>query len=124
MIAIRPTAAVMALAAAFALPGPARAEDAAPPAEPAASVPSESPAAAAPRMGMGPGMGMGPMAADRCPVYRPGMMGMNKPSRMTGGDEAGKRIDMLEKRLDAMQLTLELLVLQQAAGVSSSRARP
>lgn len=122
MIAIRPTAAVMALAAALALSGPARAEDPAPPAEPAASAPSESPAAAAPRMGMGrgmgPGMGMGPMAAERCPMHRPGMMGMNKLCRMTGGDEAAKRIEMLEKRLDAMQLTLELLVRQQAAGVS------
>lgn len=121
MIAIRHTTAVMTFAAALALPGLVHAEEPVPPAGHAASTPSESPAAPPPGMGMGHGMGrgmgMGPMAAERCPARKAGMMGMQKPCRMADDALAEKRIEMLEKRLDAMQLTLELLVRQQAGGV-------
>lgn len=120
---IRNLAGVMTLATALALPGMARAEAPAAPAEPAASMPGETPAAMPPgmgmrhEMGMGPGMGMGmgPMAGgDRCAQRKPAMMKMRQSCRMAGDAQADKRIEMLEKRLDAMQLTLELLVRQQA----------
>lgn len=120
---IRNLAGVMTLATVLALPGLARAQQPAPPAEPAASTSDETPAAMPPgmgmrhEMGMGPGMGMGmgPMAGgDRCAQRKPAMMmKMRQSCRMAGDAQADKRIEMLEKRLDAMQLTLELLVRQQ-----------
>lgn len=115
MNTIRYTTAIMALAAALALPAIAHADEAAP-----AAASAETPDMPAPGMGrgMGPGMGMGPMAAERCQMRRAGMMSMNRPCRTMDRDETDKRIEMLEKRLDAMQLTLELLVRQQASGVA------
>ncbi len=110
---IRNLAGVMTLATVLALPGVARAEEPAAPAEPAASMPGEAPAAMPPGMGMR--MGMGPMAGgDRCAQRKPAMMKMRQSCRMAGDAQADKRIEMLEKRLDAMQLALELLVRQQA----------
>lgn len=111
---VRHLASVMTLAAALALPGLARAgESAAPPAEPAASTPGEAPAGMPP--GMRPGMGMGSMAGgERCTQRKSAMMKMRQSCRMAGDAQADKRIEMLEKRLDAMQMTLELLVRQQA----------
>jgi len=122
---IRNLAGVMTLATVLALPGLVRAEGPPAPAESAASMPGEAPAAMPPgmgmrhEMGMGPGMGMGmgmgPMAGgDRCAQRKPAMMKMRQSCRMADDAQADKRIEMLEKRLDAMQLTLELLVRQQA----------
>lgn len=66
-----------------------------------------------PRMGMGPGMGMG---------MGPGMgMGAgNQPPCMTGGkcqmaEALEHRIEAMDKRLDMMQMMLEMLVRQQGA---------
>ncbi len=114
---IRNLAGVMTLATVLALPGLVRAEGPPAPAESAASMPGEAPAAMPPGMGpgMGMGMGMGPMAGgDRCAQRKPAMMKMRQSCRMADDAQADKRIEMLEKRLDAMQLTLELLVRQQA----------
>lgn len=120
---IRNLAGVMTLATVLALPGLVRAEEPPAPAEPVASMPGEAQPTMPPgmgmrhEMGMGPGMGMGPMAGgDRCAQRKPAMMKMRQSCRMAGADQADKRIEMLEKRLDAMQLTLELLVRQQADG--------
>lgn len=114
MIAIRLATAVMTLAAALALPAIAQAEDPAPVAEPPASTQSETPPVSPPVIGRG----MGPMAAERCRMHKPGMTGMRQPCPLHGDAQGDKRIEMLEKRLDAMQLTLEMLVRERAAGVS------
>ncbi|MFP5410149.1 MAG: hypothetical protein ACLGG6_04155 [Gammaproteobacteria bacterium] len=115
---IRHTTTVLVLATTLSLPGIVRADEAAQTAEPNAAAPTATPELPAPGMGMGmgrgmgPGMGMGPMDAERCQMRKAGMMGINSPSRTMDAD---KRIEMLEKRLDTMQLTLELLVRQQAS---------
>lgn len=115
---IRHTTTILVLATTLSLPGIVRADEAAQAAEPNAAAPTATPELPAPGMGMGmgrgmgPGMGMGPMAAERCQMRKAGMMGINSPSRTMDAD---KRIEMLEKRLDTMQLTLEPLVRQQAS---------
>lgn len=114
MNTVRHLAAVMMLATALALPGLASAEESVPSADPAASTPAD-PAVAMPP-GMGQRMGMGPMTADRCQARKQGWAGMNKPCRGMARSDADARIESLEKRLDTMQLTLELLVRGQTAG--------
>lgn len=85
----------------------------------------------APGQGMGPGMGSGMgkmgkgmgMRGEACDMPRGGMMkGQGKPGmkmqgcRMMGGCMADKRLDALEKRMDMMQMMLEMLVRQSAGG--------
>lgn len=120
MTTIRHAPLMLGLVAALVLAGGARAEDPAPAPDSSAPVQSETPPMATPGMGMGrgmgPGMGMGPMAGARCAVRKPGMMGANRPCCMHDDGVNAQRIEMLEKRLDMMQLMLEMLVRQQAAG--------
>ncbi len=110
MNTVRHLATAMTLATALALPGLASAQESAPPADPAASTPAD------PVSAMPPRMGMGPMAADRCQARKRGWTGMHKPYRGMARSDADARIESLEKRLDTMQLTLELLVRGQTAG--------
>lgn len=67
-------------------------------------------------MGMGPGMGPGPAMAGK-----PGMMMMGggracaKPGHgCKMHEEMSHRVEQLEKRIDALQMTIELLTRQQA----------
>jgi len=124
MNTIRHTTLMLALAAAMALPAIVRAaEDA--PGTPAASMEEAIPAPMA-GLGMGPGMGHGPMHGENCHLNKasrmsdgtPCMMGSHKGCQMAGGNAmTDKRIDMLEKRVDMLQMMMEMM-MRQSAGSS------
>jgi hypothetical protein len=98
--------------------------------QPDADFPDTSTAKAAPgMMGMAPGQGMGQgmvpgmgkmgqgMHGEGCDMPRGGMMmGQGKPGmkmpgcRMMGGGISDKRLDALEKRMDMMQMMLEMMM--------------
>lgn len=121
MIAISRMTTALALAAALMVPTLARAAD-----EPdggdvsvAADV---APAVETQSMPMGRGMGMQgmgcksrSMGAGGCRMGKSGGMGKKSCRSMDGGDGEA-RIRALEKRVDALQMTLELLTRQQLDG--------
>lgn len=127
MNTIRHAPLVLVLVAAMTLPALARAAEKAP-VTPVDSAEQATPAPMA-GIGMGPGMGMGygPMHAENCRVKKAGrmsdgtpcMMGPNKGCRMANGNAmTDMRLDALEKRMDMMQLMLEMLLRQQSTGGS------
>jgi hypothetical protein len=125
MFSVRPSVLVLSLAVALVLPLLARAADDAPEA-PGATATTEQ---AAPEpiavIGIGPGMGMGPMHAEHCRMNKASRMSDGTPCMMspnTGCQMAGasamtdKRLDMLEKRMDMMQMMMEMMMRQSAGG--------
>ncbi len=122
MTVISRTTAVLALAAALMVPGLARATHEHDMGNVDAVAADAAPASQAQAMPMGRGMGMQGMgcksmgAGGGCKMGKPGEMGKGKRAcrSMGGGDDS--RIGALEKRLDAMQMTLELLTRQQLDG--------
>lgn len=125
MNAIRHTTLMLALAATLGLPAVARAAEETP-APAAAPTPEQTLAEPMPAMGsgmrMGPGMGKGMRhgaTGENCRVNRGGMMGGGKSCMMRqrcGGADAmsEKRLDTLEKRMDMMQMMLEMMLKQPA----------
>ncbi|MDO9225095.1 MAG: hypothetical protein Q8M09_02305 [Pseudomonadota bacterium] len=111
--------ALLTLAAFTTLPATAADTPAAAPEAATAATPQNLSAPSKPpcvKPGMGPGMGMGMGAG------MPGkmMMGEGRPCPKAGTPCANKydkgmseRVEQLEKRLDALQMTVELLVRQQ-----------
>lgn len=124
MFSVRPSTLILSLAVALAFPVLARAADA-PPETPAAGSEQATPEPIA-VIGMGPGMGHGPMHGENCRMNKasrmsdgtPCMMGPNKGCQMAGASAmTDKRLDMLEKRMDMMQMMMEMM-MQQSAGAS------
>ncbi|MBI1284322.1 MAG: hypothetical protein GC183_08300 [Thiobacillus sp.] len=125
MNTIRHTALMLALATVMALPAVARAaEDI--PETPVAGTEQATPAPMA-GFGMGPGTGMGPgpMHGEHCRTNQAGrssdatpcMMGPNKGCQMAGGNAmTDRRIDALEKRVDMLQMVMEMMMRQSAGG--------
>jgi hypothetical protein len=120
MIAIRHTTLMLSLAAALALPALVRAEEAAP------AAPAPEAIAGTPEQIVImpiPGMGMRhrAMHGESCDMHKGGRMGDGKPCMMggdcrmgDGGGMADVRLDALEKRMDMMQMMMEMMMKQQA----------
>ena len=79
----------------------------------AASAPAEMPAMGMGMMGM---MGMGPGKGENCKTggmqgegKKPCMQGQHKNCNMRGGND-DQRLDMLEKRMDMMQMMMQMMM--------------